>query len=109
MFRAGQRRLIVMITRRQFVMSTSMSTWAALALGAVSSFGGFEVFNGHGGRAEAQTFSVLELEAKGPLDDIPMASPTAPVTIIEYPSMPYPHPPPSPPHPPPNLTEKHTY
>src|SRR6266853_1606587 len=91
MFRAGQRRLIVMITRRQFVMSTSMSTWAALALGAVGSFGGFEVFNGHGGRAEAQTFSVLELEAKGALDDIPMGSPTAPVTIIEYASMTCPH------------------
>src|SRR5712691_7340140 len=80
-----------MITRRQFVMSTSMSTWAALALGAVGSFGGLEVFNGHGGRAEAQTFSVLELEAKGALDDIPMGSPTAPVTIIEYASMTCPH------------------
>jgi len=80
-----------MITRRQFVMSTSMSTWAALALGAVGSFGGFEVFNGHGGRAEAQTFSVLELEAKGALDDIPMGSATAPVTIIEYASMTCPH------------------
>jgi protein-disulfide isomerase len=73
-----------MITRRQIVMSTS----AALALG---SFGAFEVFNGRGGRAEAQTFSVLELEAKGPLDDIPMGSPTAPVTIIEYASMTCPH------------------
>jgi len=91
MFWAGQRRLIVMITRRQFVMSTSMSTWAALALGAVGSFGGFEVFNGYGGRAEAQTFSVLELEAKGALDDIPMGSATAPVTIIEYASMTCPH------------------
>jgi protein-disulfide isomerase len=91
MFWAGQRRLIVMITRRQFVMSTSMSTWAALALGAVGSFGGFEAFNGHGGRAEAQTFSVLELEAKGALDDIPMGSATAPVTIIEYASMTCPH------------------
>src|SRR5215470_9893081 len=91
MFWAGQRRLIMMITRRQFVMSTSMSTWAALALGAVGSFGGFEAFNGHGGRAEAQTFSVLELEAKGALDDIPMGSATAPVTIIEYASMTCPH------------------
>jgi protein-disulfide isomerase len=91
MFGAGQRRLIVMITRRQFVMSTSMSTWAALALAAVGSFGGFEVFNGHGGRAEAQTFSILELEAKGALDDIPMGSATAPVTIIEYASMTCPH------------------
>src|SRR6201984_372422 len=76
-----------MITRRQFVMSHS----AALALGALGSFGVFEVFNGRGGRAEAETFSVLELEAKGPLDDIPMGSPTAPVTIIEYASMTCPH------------------
>jgi protein-disulfide isomerase len=84
MFEQGQRRLIAMINRRQFVMSTS----AALALGALGSFGVFEVF---GGRAEAQTFSVLELEGKGPLDDIPMGSPTAPVTIIEYASMTCPH------------------
>jgi protein-disulfide isomerase len=80
-----------MITRRQFVMSTSMSTGATLALGALGSFGAFEAFNGRGGRAEAQTFSVLELEGKGPLDDIPMGSPTAPVTIIEYASMTCPH------------------
>jgi protein-disulfide isomerase len=73
-----------MITRRQFVMSTS----AAFALGTLGSFGAFEVF---GGRADAETFSVLELEAKGPLDDIPMGSPTAPVTIIEYASMTCPH------------------
>jgi protein-disulfide isomerase len=73
-----------MITRRQFVMSTS----AAFALGTLGSFGAFEVFDG---RAEAETFSVLELEAKGPLDDIPMGSPTAPVTIIEYASMTCPH------------------
>jgi len=76
-----------MITRRQFVTSTS----GALALGALGSLGAFEVFNGRGGRAEAQTFSVLELEAKGPLDDIPMGSATAPVTIIEYASMTCPH------------------
>src|SRR5215813_14277748 len=76
-----------MITRRQFVMTNS----AALALGALGSFGAFEAFNGAGGRAEAQTFSVLELEAKGGLDDIPMGSPTAPVTIIEYASMTCPH------------------
>jgi protein-disulfide isomerase len=76
-----------MIIRRQFVTSTS----AALALAAFGSFGGFEVFNERTGRAEAQTFSVLELEAKGPLDDIPMGSPTAPVTIIEYASMTCPH------------------
>jgi len=76
-----------MITRRQFVMSTS----AAFALGTLGSFGAFEVFDGRGGRADAETFSVLELEAKGPLDDIPMGSPTAPVTIIEYASMTCPH------------------
>jgi len=76
-----------MITRRQFVTSTP----GALALGALGSLGAFEVFNGRGGRAEAQTFSVLELEAKGPLDDIPMGSATAPVTIIEYASMTCPH------------------
>src|SRR3984893_12336560 len=87
MFEQGQRRPIVMITRRQFVMSTS----AALALGALGSVGAFEVFNGSGGRADAQTFSVLELEARGPLDDIPMGSATAPVTIIEYASMTCPH------------------
>src|SRR3984893_11830279 len=87
MFEQGQRRQIVMITRRQFVMSTS----AALALGALGSVGAFEVFNGSGGRADAQTFSVLELEAKAPLDDIPMGSATAPVTIIEYASMICPH------------------
>jgi len=34
---------------------------------------------------------VLELEAKGPLDDIPMGSATAPVTIIEYASTTCPH------------------
>jgi protein-disulfide isomerase len=68
-----------------------MSTSAALALGALGSVGAFEVFSKRGGRAEAQTFSVLELEAKGPLDDIPMGSENAPVTIIEYASMTCPH------------------
>jgi protein-disulfide isomerase len=87
MFEDEQRRLIVMITRRQIFMSTS----AALAVGALGSFGAFEALNRHGGRAEAQTLSVLELEAKGPLDDIPMGSPTAPITIIEYASMTCPH------------------
>src|SRR5262245_30418402 len=87
MFESGQTEIIVMITRRQFVMTNS----AALALGALGSFGAFEAFDGAGGRAEAETFSVLELEAKGPLDDIPMGSPTAPVTIIEYASMTCPH------------------
>ena len=63
------------MTRREFVVSSS----AVLVLGAL------------GSAARAQTFSVLELEAKGPLDDIPMGSATAPVTIIEYASMTCPH------------------
>jgi protein-disulfide isomerase len=67
-----------MITRREFVMSSS----ALLALGALGALGG---------TAWAETYSVLELEAKGPLDDIPMGSETAPVTIIEYASMTCPH------------------
>ena len=71
-----------MITRRQLLVG------APLALGALGAVGAWEEF---GGRAEAQTFSVLELEAKGPLDDIVMGSPTAPVTIIEYASMTCPH------------------
>jgi protein-disulfide isomerase len=67
-----------MITRREFVVSSS----AVLALGAIGALGSV---------AWAETFSVLELEAKGPLDDIPMGSPTAPVTMIEYASMTCPH------------------
>jgi protein-disulfide isomerase len=67
-----------MITRREVVVSGS----ALLALGAVGMLGG---------ETWAQTFSVLELEAKGPLDDIPMGSENAPVTIIEYASMTCPH------------------
>jgi len=67
-----------MITRREFVVGSS----AVLALGAIGAFGS---------AAWAETFSVLELEAKGPLDDIPMGSATAPVTIIEYASMTCPH------------------
>lgn len=76
-----------MVTRRQL----AMGTLPALALAALGVFGAFEGFSRHGGRAEAQTFSVLELEAKGPLDDIVMGSKTAPVTIIEYASMTCPH------------------
>ena len=67
-----------MMTRREFVVGSS----AVLALGALGAFGS---------DAWAQTFSVLELEAKGPLDDIPMGSATAPVTIIEYASTTCPH------------------
>lgn len=76
-----------MITRRQFIMSTS----AAAGLGALGAIGAFDFFNPRGGAAWAQTYSVLELEAKGPLDDIPLGSETAPVTIIEYASMTCPH------------------
>jgi protein-disulfide isomerase len=76
-----------MITRRELAMGAS----TALALGALGAFGVFEGLSPRGGRAEAQTFSVLELEAKGPLDDIVMGSPTAPVTMIEYASMTCPH------------------
>src|SRR5215471_21034881 len=66
-----------MITRRELVMSSA----AVLPLGTLGALG----------PAWAQTFSVLELEAKGPLDDIPLGSETAPVTIIEYASMTCPH------------------
>jgi len=58
-----------MITRRDFVVGSS----AALTLGTIAA---------DGRAAWAQTFSVLELEAKGPLDDIAMGSASAPVTII---------------------------
>jgi protein-disulfide isomerase len=78
LWNCAQRRFIAMITRREFVMSSS----ALLALGALGALGG---------TAWAETYSVLELEAKGPLDDIPMGSETAPVTIIEYASMTCPH------------------
>ncbi len=67
-----------MITRREFTMSTSV----ALALGVLGPLGG---------TARAQTISALELEAKGPLDDVVMGSAGAPVTIIEYASMTCPH------------------
>ena len=66
-----------MITRRELVMSSA----AVLPLGTLGALG----------PAWAQTFSVLELEAKGPLDDIPLGSASAPVTIIEYASMTCPH------------------
>jgi protein-disulfide isomerase len=75
------------ITRRQLAMGVS----GALVLGALGAVGAFEGLTGNGGRAEAQTYSVLELEAKGALDDIVMGSPTAPVTMIEYASMTCPH------------------
>ena len=73
-----------MITRREFVMSSS----ALVALGALGAFGTIDALRS---QAAAQTFSVLELEGKGPLDDIPLGAATAPVTIIEYASMTCPH------------------
>jgi len=71
-----------MITRRTVLLAGT----ATLALGAMG--GMFDLL---GGSAQAQTFSLLELEAKGPLDDIPMGAANAPVTIIEYASMTCPH------------------
>ena len=74
-----------MNTRRAFVMNTS-------ALVAVGAFGALGTLDALRSPAAAQDkYSVLELEAKGPLDDIPLGSPTAPVTIIEYASMTCPH------------------
>jgi protein-disulfide isomerase len=65
-----------MMTRREFAISAS----AVAALGVL----GIPM-------AWAETISVLELEAKGPLDDIPLGDANAPVTIIEYASMTCPH------------------
>jgi protein-disulfide isomerase len=76
-----------MITRRNVVMSTVY----VLALSALGSAGIFDWLVRHGGEAEAQTFSMIELQAKGPLDDIPLGAEDAPVTIIEYASMTCPH------------------
>jgi protein-disulfide isomerase len=74
-----------MNTRRTFVMSTS-------ALVALGTFGALGTLGALRSPAAAQEkYSVLELEAKGPLEDIPLGSPTAPVTIIEYASMTCPH------------------
>jgi protein-disulfide isomerase len=67
-----------MITRREFTMSSA----ALLVLGGLGPLA-FPAW--------AQTISSLELMAKGALDDIPMGSETAPVTIIEYASMTCPH------------------
>jgi protein-disulfide isomerase len=73
-----------MITRREFVISSS----ALVALGALGALGTIDALRS---RAAAQTFSPLELEAKGPLDDIPLGAENAPVTMIEYASMTCPH------------------
>jgi protein-disulfide isomerase len=74
-----------MNTRRAFVMSTS----ALVALGALGALGTLGALRSPA--AAQEKYSVLELEAKGPLEDIPLGSPTAPVTIIEYASMTCPH------------------
>ena len=74
-----------MNTRREFVMSSS----ALVAFGAVGALGTVDALRSPA--AAQDKYSVLELEAKGPLDDIPLGSPTAPVTIIEYASMTCPH------------------
>jgi protein-disulfide isomerase len=84
--------MTAMITRRTVLMAST----AALALGALGAVGGVGVFDlidrgGGKAQAQAQSYSVLELEAKGPLDDIPLGSESAPVTIIEYASMTCPH------------------
>ncbi len=68
-----------MMTRREFTMSSA----ALLVLGGLGPLAGPSAW--------AQTISSLELMAKGALDDIPMGSETAPVTIIEYASMTCPH------------------
>lgn len=76
-----------MITRRTVVVAGT----AALALGAIGGRGIFDLFGNHAAGAENQTFSVLELEAKGPLPDIPLGAENAPITMIEYASMTCPH------------------
>jgi protein-disulfide isomerase len=76
-----------MITRRTVVLTGT----AALALGVFGGRGIFDLFGNVALGAENQTFSMLELEAKGPLDDIPMGAENAPVTMIEYASMTCPH------------------
>jgi protein-disulfide isomerase len=79
-----------MITRRQLTYGAT----AVAALGVIGALGSLGVFDSHDGSirtAEAQPISMLELEAKGPLDDIVLGAATAPVTIIEYASMTCPH------------------
>ncbi len=79
-----------MITRRQLAIGAT----AVAALGVVGALGAFGVFDSRDGSitsAEAQPISMLELEAKGPLDDIVLGQATAPVTIVEYASMTCPH------------------
>jgi len=73
-----------MITRREFVTSSS----ALVGLSALGVLGTIDALRSH---ALAQTFSPLELEANGPLDDVPLGAASAPVTIIEYASMTCPH------------------
>jgi protein-disulfide isomerase len=80
---------MAMITRRTVLLTST----AALALGAVGGMGIFDLLDRSGGNAQAQTqkYSMLELEAKGPLEDIPLGAGNAPVTMIEYASMTCPH------------------
>ena len=54
--------------------------------GALGALGAIDALRSE---AAAQTFSVLELEAKGPLDDIPLGSASAPVTICTTTAMPF--------------------
>jgi protein-disulfide isomerase len=77
-----------MITRRTVLLAGTTT----LALAAIGGTAIIDLLSGRGASAQqGQTFSVLELEAKGPLDDIPLGSATAPVTMIEYASMTCPH------------------
>jgi protein-disulfide isomerase len=77
-----------MMTRRTVLLAGT----AALALGAIGGTAVFDLLGSSGAHAQpGQTFSMLELEAKGPLPDIPMGAENAPVTMIEYASMTCPH------------------
>ncbi len=70
-------------TRRRFLLAAS-----SLALAASLSGGALELFS-HG--AVAQTVAEAELMQPGPLGDMVLGDPKAPVTIIEYASMTCPH------------------
>jgi protein-disulfide isomerase len=78
----------MIITRRQLGIGAT----AVVALGAVAAYG---IFQDRGNVPlkpdDSRPISTLELDAKGPLDDIVVGSPTAPITIIEYASMSCPH------------------
>jgi protein-disulfide isomerase len=74
--RQATREIDVMITRREFAVSSAV----VLTLGGPL-----------GGAARADTISSLELMAKEALPDIALGPENAPVTIIEYASMTCPH------------------